>query len=517
MGGAGVVPGLLSGAGAEGAGMLTNDNPLARLLGGFLAPLGGAAVSAYKDAPAKMVREAIGDTLTPAQIAQAKALQAQAKAQGIDLMAPEVLPNSGIQQLASNTLASRAGNQPMNEFLAQRPQQVTSAVQNRLINQIGTSGTPDANMRVAREAATDVISAAEKARTAAVRPSYEAARQDTIAPADLAQIVQTVQQRMNEAGSVPSRAALQDIITNLTGAPKNAAALDDVYKYLREAGDAGINATSAERAAKGMYGPAAGELDTLLRAQSPNIAKGRDTYAQISRDVIDPLTSGPVGRVAGRQGVDPSLPESLSPLSSISNQQIARPESIKELYTQLNKQDPKAFQGMARTYLENAFDTASKRVQGGENRMAGANFANAVFGTPQQEANLIEIVKGVAEAQGKSPAQVSKGVQNLFEVLRLTGKVPGIGSQTAPRLSGDAMAGNSVLGNVLEIPSGRPLGPFANKIREWTARGSYKALADAFTSPDGIDKLAKLAKYNPTTTTGQYYAAAMLGLTRDDQ
>ena len=511
----GGAPGLLSGVGSEVAGMFSGDNPWMKALGGFLTPLGVGLAQAYRNAPAQMVKEAIGDTLTPQQVAQAKAAQESARQQGIPIMAAEALPDSGIQQLASNTLASRAGNQQMNQFFAQRPEQVKQAVQNKLIRPTSPPVTPDESMRAAREAATGVISRAEKARTQAVSPYYKAAADDPVDPQEIANLVKSIREQLKTAGSKPSQNAIEDIISQVTGAPKNAAAIDDVYKYLRESAEAGINATPAERAARGIYGPAAGELDTIAR-QSPNIAKGRDMYAQISRDVIDPLTSGPVGRVAGKHGVDPSLPESLAPLSSIANQQIARPESIKELYTQLNKQDPMAFQGMARTYLENAFDTASKRIQGGENRMSGANFANAIMGTPQQEKNFKEIMRGVAEAQGKKPDEVVRGVENLFEALRLTGKVPGIGSQTAPRLTGDAMAGRNMVSTVLESASpAAPLGGLRKRVEEVVMRQSYKELADAFTSPNGIDILVKMAKYNPRTTTGQYFAASLLGLTNE--
>ena len=68
-------------AGNQVAGALTEDNPWA-MLGGSL--LGGAPVplaSAYLNAPAKALKQAVGD-LTPQQLEQALARQSNARTTG---------------------------------------------------------------------------------------------------------------------------------------------------------------------------------------------------------------------------------------------------------------------------------------------------------------------------------------------------------------------------------------------------------------------------------------------------
>ena len=50
----------------------------------------------------------------------------------------------------------------------------------------------------------------------------------------------------------------------------------------------------------------------------------------------------------------------------------ARPENIRALYTGMNAQDPTAFPRLARTWLQNAFNDATQRIQSGDNRMMGA-------------------------------------------------------------------------------------------------------------------------------------------------
>jgi hypothetical protein len=401
--------------------------------------------------------------------------------------------------------------------MAKRPAQVRESVNKNLLDRVGGVGTPDQNMARARDAATDVIGSAEKARSAAVRPAYQAARGDVVPPENIQAIVDQIDNALPHL-SPESQAAALAFKKSVESTNPTAAALDDLYKSTRNRIDLPpIGATPEQKTAAGVLGPLNASLDDALKLSSNNIATGRQQYRQITEDVIEPLTSGPVGRVAGRQGFDPALPENLNPISAIANEKIARPESIKELYTSLNKQDPAAFPGMARTWLENAFDQAAQKIQAGENRMVGANFAKTVYGTPQQEANFVEVMRGVASAHGKNPDQVAQGAKNLLEVLQLTGKVPGMGSPTGGRIATNQMAGSSAAASVADSVSAAPFAGISRKLREWAAQGNYKALAEAMTAPDSVDKLAKLARYNPKTATAQYMAVGILGINERGQ
>lgn len=503
------VLGGIGGAASETAGALTNDNPWAKAAAGIGVPVGAQLAHAYRSVPGNMIRGAAGD-ITPEQFEEARQLMARAKARGIDLMAPEALGASSVQQLASDVIGSKEGGRVMNQFLANRPGQVKGAVDRGLLSQVGAANTPDVNMARAREAATDVISGAERARTAAVKPSYQAARGDIMPPENIQAIVSQIDEALPFM-SAESRAAAETFKKSVVNTPVNAAALDDLYKTTRNRIELPpIGATPEQKTAAGVLRPFNSTLDESLRFASPNIKKGREQFAQISRDVVDPLTSGPVGRVAGKQGFDPSMPENLNPVSAVANEKLARPESIRELYTNLNKQDPKAFPGIARTWLENAFDGAAQKVQAGENRMVGANFTKAVYGTPQQEANFLETMRGVAIANGKNPDEFAKGAKNLMEILQATGKVGGAGSPTGGRLASNEQASRSALSAGMRSLSTSPLSPLAKRIDEWTMGGNYKRLAEILTAPDAIDQIIRLGKYKNTTTTSMALAIGLL-------
>jgi hypothetical protein len=192
----------------------------------------------------------------------------------------------------------------------------------------------------------------------------------------------------------------------------------------------------------------------------------------------------------------------------------ARPENIRALYTGMNAQDPTAFPGLARTWLQNAFNDATQRIQSGDNRMMGANFAKDVFGTDQQRANFQEVLRGVAQAHGVDPNQLVQGANTLMQTLEATGKVPGSGSPTATRGQLADQLSKSRFADGVSAISSNPLGFLSTRIRGAMMAGRYGQLADVFTAPDSVQQIVKMAKLNPNGITAQYYTAALLGLDR---
>jgi hypothetical protein len=533
-------------AGTEIAGAQTDDNPWARFGGGLLGGGTAALANAYTSAPAKAVQQAVGD-LTPAQIAAAQAKQDAARVAGgplagVPLMGPEALPDSGIQQLASDVAASRSGGAVIRSFLAQRPNQVRAAVQGGLLGTIGAPNDPLGNAATAQNAATQVISNAERARTAATRPLYQAAATDTVPPADVQAIIDGA--KAKAATTDPDYArALSKFAADITqpqpgvaaspilgpdGAPlfpgvpattvprTGVGPLSDTFKRVRNSLDMpAINATPEDRIAQGILGPFNQQLGTAIGNASPAWSNANAAYQAITRNNIDPLTSGSVGIVAGRSGFDPSAPSSVPRITSaVANTDVARPDSIRSLYTNLNGVDPTAFPGIARTWLQNAFDDATQRVQSGDNRMMGANFAKAVYGTDQQRANFEEVLRGVAQANGVDPDQYVAGASKLMQTLEATGRVPGVGSPTAGRGALTDQLEKSKLADAVNLASAAPLKGWTERLNSWLAAGRYRQLAQVFTAPDSVQQIARFADLAPSGLTAKYLAASLLGLDR---
>lgn len=506
---------LSGAAGAEGAGAATGDNGIARFLGGLLGGGIPAMANAFKSAPAQAVRQATGP-MTEQQIAEALAKQAAAQKAGVPLMGAESMPNSGLQQLAADVNASRAGSPAMRQFIDQRADQVRGAV-GGLLGKIGPEMTPEASAGVAQSAATDFLSQLEGARTAAVNPFYQAARKEIIGPAELDAITQKIRaQRPNfiDPAQQAALSSLENPLATRQGIP--ASVLDTYYQTARKKADLpSIGASSDEKVAAAALRPIVGELKDA--SASPSIQAGRDLFQQITERTVAPTEAGPVGRIAGVKsgGFDPSATPPVQRIVGELGGQNVRPETIRETYQVLNQQDKSAFPAIARTYLETEFDKATQRIQAGDNRMMGANFSKAVYGTDQQRANFDEMLKGVAQAHGAPADQFVKGAKVLMDTLEATGKVPGVGSPTAGRAELHGQLGKSAINETLGNAPLKPLAAFARWREDALRAGRYEDLARVLTAPDSVEQIVRMAKLKPNGMTAQWYAAQLFGLSRE--
>ena len=496
-------------AGTEGAGALTNDNPYARMAGGFVGGGIPALFSAMRSKPGSVVKDALGP-MTQQDIDRAIQMQEQAKAAGVPLLGTESLDRG--HQLASAVYASPSGNQPIESFLRQRPAQVTASVNNNLIAPTAPPATPNAAAAKAQGAAEGAISALEKDRSALVGPDYFRAQRQQFPQTS---VDAAKKQILAAAATAPAsdRGVYTAYLRDLSDAnATNAGVLDDVYKRAREAANVSINASTADKLAARPSGVVRDILESLT-GQNPNLARGRQQFQDFTRTQIEPVTSGPVGVVAGRSGFDPSAPSPVPRvLSTLSDTNTARPETIKQLYTTLNQQDPAAFPSIVRTHLENQLNAAGADIRTGPNPTAGAKFRQAIYGTPQDKANFDEMMRGVARAQGANPDAVVQGAHNLLDVLERTGRTPGIGSQTAPRGDIAKELGKTFTGDVMQTISLTPTRPLARRFNDFIARRRYSGIAEALTAPDSVQRLVQLAKIQPDTLTASYMVAAMLGL-----
>ncbi len=505
--------GAAGGVGGELGSDLTGGSPVGRLVGSLLGATAVGVPLAMRSNAGSMVREATQD-VSPEQWAAAQAAQEQAKTVGVPLMGPETLPQGPIQQLASDTLASKTGARAMGEVLDQRPGQIRAAVGD-VLDQIGPPDAPVGAVTAAQKAATQVIKSAEKARTRSVRPFYKAAEKESVPEGAIKILANKIDKAVEKVGAgSESGKALAGLKTRLLpeGVPEtNVGRLDNLYGEFKEMLSAPVvGSTSPQRKIKGIVGPILDDLDQVMRKSSKNLATGRAAYARQSQEVVDPLIQGDIGKIAGK-GYDPQVSPPLNRIvSTLSDPKNVRPETIRNVYRELNAKDKQAFPGVARLYLENAFDQSTQRIQSGDNRMMGANFVKEVFGTDQQRKNLMEVMSGVAQSHNVNPAQLKRGTKMLMDTLERTGKVPGIGSQTAGRLKTDAMASRSRVAGALETVSTSPLAPAAKWIRDVVNRKAYGELAAVFTDKDSVQKMMKLAQLEPYSKKAQLLVVEIL-------
>lgn len=285
--------------------------------------------------------------------------------------------------------------------------------------------------------------------------------------------------------------------------------LESVYKSNRDKLDLNLQPSAIEKTTAGVLKPYVKQLDGLIQEISPAIKQGRKIYEEMSRDLVDPLFKGPIGKLAGK-GADAQREASYARMISEMQGKTATPKRIAEIADRFKDVDKEAFPNMTRAYLEDQLNTSLTDLQGRRNPSAGANFRNAIAGTPKDRENLRVMIEKTAEAQGQNSKKVYQGFQNLLDVLDATGRVPGMGSQTQSRMENAAMARSNPVSGAVEAVSTRPTHRIAKWLDDVMYKKTYGKLAEVFTSPDSIKEMKKLAEMKPNSPEAQQLVSVML-------
>ena len=171
-----------------------------------------------------------------------------------------------------------------------------------------------------------------------------------------------------------------------------------------------------------------GDVDAALKA-NPSYQAGNDAYAAASRDIVNPLTAGPVGTIAGT----PDFPTMSTALFQPRNVGGA-PETSQALQL-IGGQDPSLPPQIVSQYLRNmAFSPngALRDLNGGPNEWGGAGLARRLAGTPDTRDALLS----ATDIAGGAPEQMA----DYLDTMGATGKRLPTGSRTAARANyNDAM------------------------------------------------------------------------------
>lgn len=270
--------------------------------------------------------------------------------------------------------------------------------------------------------------------------------------------------------------------------------LESVYKANRDKLELGLNPSTTERTTAGVLRKNIRELDNLIQEVSPSIKQGRQLYAEISKEFVDPLMKSPIGRVAGK-GVDDAKEVVHSRVLTELQSKIATPDRIRMLADNLTKVDAEAFPNVVRSFLELKFDDAAVTRLGQTDRLTGAKFAELIAKSPRERANLATMVEKSAQAQGRSAAearQAAKGFSNLVEVLHSTGRLPRIGVQGIEEsaLLDKAVAAAPGVTHASSYGAAKAL---STAISDIVNKRAYKQLATVFTDKDAVNKMVTLA------------------------
>lgn len=508
------VTGLGSGIGAEAAAGVS-DNPLARLFGGLAGGLGSgfaaSKASAARPQSTELAKEAL-EGIPQEALLKAQMLQQRARAQGVDMDLAQALegvgvPASNLTAIRDRLAQSRHGNKVQASLRGQPGQLDLLAGQTEAALPGPVTTMPNAANRVA-SAATKAVDSARTARTNAVRPFYEQAGE---APALRKVFADRLSDELQNP-QITSQAAVQikDALERLqrmeaTGAPAtHALEFNTLLKEL-QGPFKGNPLTPLDAGTKAILQRVAGDVRAELQEVSPSIRAGDAKYAQISRDVVDPLKQGPTGQVAGKAGYKGDTQTPVARLEAIFNRgsdggvkEASR--DIVRLERELRGVDPEAFPAAVKAFIRDRINRSMESTVGTEGLASGSTAGgsadklwHALFANQAQWQGMRDMAAGVARAKGLPEAEVVRGLENLAQISRSLrnrpGKVGGLSSEDITQIGG-----KSQTANVARVYGFLPFERVARKIEDATMAKTFTEFDNILTSPDGANMLRELGK-----------------------
>lgn len=451
---------------------------------------------------------------------QARAYEQAGNELGIPLTTTEIVQSPTATRQTGNilnqpTTSGRFGTQELEAQRSGLPNISSSNVQRAVNEAIDRRGDPVGFANQIKKAAQNIIQKAAANRTEKTRALFEAGVRDKIKADDVGKLVKQVDEAMVDygvddpigKGLAAIRAALTrtkeisdqyDPMVAPVTKPKlvgDAKTLYNVYRSFRERLDAPMDSKLHIPDAKdGIIAPILTDIRNLALKNSRAVRTGHKEYQRISRETIDPLNEGALGRMTRLQNQD-AMFDIFKAGDSVSVKEFA---DVSDL---LIRENPKLYKTMAKEWLHRAFEKAATPnldEAGAVNFKAGAKFDKAVRGAAgsDQRRKFDLLMFKLAKANGRkfNRNELHSGFSRLMDVLARTAKIPNLGSPTAGRAQDFKESGRSMIG-YLNITN-------SEIFREWAdvvSNKQFGKLADALGTKGGLDALIKLGKERPTS------------------
>jgi hypothetical protein len=523
-GSAGQVPGalvrygLIPGATSEAAGQLTEGTaaePYARVAGAMLPQTVGAGFSAAENALNPVNRSMQG--LTQPQSSAAQMLLDQSRSAGAPLTVPEAVQQttgSGTRlgDLQRVVEQSPQGAATMRPFFAQRPSQTETLATNTLDQIAGVPADPYEVAPRVQSAANQTMQSADTARTQAVNPYYKAAATDAVPTDEMEAFLQKLDKMISADKTGLTSAPLVDMRNALTereAIPATATTpaqprvpitdienLDNARKYFR---DLPAQPAYIQKALPKFVGSRvtslAKELRSMMAANSPQFAAGKQLYQNITESTFNPLERSPIGQLAGAE----KFPDQAKILFA-TNPLPGSEKAVGKAVRQIAQQDPEAAAQLVRMHLEQVFNEATQDNLPGANQFGGPKFVAVVAGNTQQAKNLEAAVRALPNGDVRWNA-----LRKSMDIMQGMGTRQPVGSQTEfNRQINEALRNGSILPEIattIASPS-RWLHVVHDVYQHIVYGHNTASLARIFTE-GSVDDLRSLARSGSRSVAGQ--------------
>jgi hypothetical protein len=486
-----------AGAGGEAAARLTDDNALARLLGG-LAGGGVAALGAtYVPTATSMTKRAVKG-MTEADWQTAKELEATLRAAGMPHLKSQLLgPNSSLDDI----VAQASANPEV------RPELLKAT---RVWRNLNTAPMLD-ERRVLQQDIQNTAKQADWGLLAKANAAYEAAmpkggqysagyienlRKDIVALANsekfgptseggkaLIAFAENKLPKATPAQTIPGQpTGMLDANGNpLLSPPTVKPATGGMEKLHLNNLVKDLNVLTQQEGWKGLP---LKDLKELLKSYTPEFDAARAAKRSVMETEGTPMRQGLAGTIA-RMGGGPNENKYTATgdiIKLVFPADKAQPMAIKQLAENIGNDQVSM---LLNEHLNTAFQRAAKAL--GENPKAPADFVEAVLGTPAQRANIDAAIEVSAKALNVNPNAAQRGFRELVHAL---GTYRDLKLNTGvSQASTGFEAGKSFLGFAI-APASRA----GRYLWEQASAKTYQRIADMVTSPDGLTQLERIAK-----------------------
>jgi hypothetical protein len=363
------------------------------------------------------------------------------------------------------------------------------------------------------------IRAPERFRSSVQAGPYAAAAQDTMPQAAVTQAAQNIedQRRQLNMGTTSQAGRAMTGTGNRATAGMQAPDVPvlEVERLANEARDRAVALrnnpeldASGKAQALGLSG-AADELTTAAQAASPSLAQGKDLSRYVTESFVEPMQRSPMTTMFTQEARQSGKGQWDQMLGIFGDGKSDVSRNIDFAAQSLTNQGPEAFPSLAKAWFE------SKRMPGLEggrvSEQSLSHFVSGVYGAPNspQRANFDSIIRGVATAQGADPAAAVVGARRVMDMLEVISRErESIG---ALRMGGVAQgASSNEVSGALRMAGIRPLWGPAAALEKAMHQRTYEALAQAFTSPNGVQQLNDIAAWSAGDVRLRAYSEALL-------
>lgn len=550
----GVTPLAMAGAAASGAtselaARVLGDSAVNRLLGGLV---GGGVVAATGNRirNTKDLAQQIAQELDPAVVKKAELFQKSQAARGIQVDLAQALEAVGVPRgkLASirDLLANNPNGKAVQETLHQQPQQLAKAAKEIAKELPGVNSGPAAAANRLQKAATDMVNAVKAGRSGAVADLY--AKAGVITGEQVKELDQIAARLAGAAGATDDvKAAAGVFRQKLRGTPDTlvkrveaaraalAAAekgseklraqreLEKANRALDEARATPVRAADVNTWIREMVGPfkgtpltpvdpmAAGQMKHLgksvneaFKEFSPEVKEASETFAELSKKLVNPVKQSVVGQIATPRGYLPDVQATMGKFEALMQRGTdanAKVSDIRTLGEQLAKVDKNAFSDALKSYVGQRIKQAMAPSTGAGVAAVGANntdmavrIARNLWGSELQAQGLKDAVAVSAKAQGQDPAAAVRGVENLMQLVRAMESRPGLGVGGLRPEDIAQTGGRNAISTGLRSFGIAPLATPANRMFEVVLGATLRQFDDILTSPEGARLLVKLGR-----------------------